>query len=182
MDRMDNISSSTFSPSTGIVLLTGEYQHSMDSKGRVCFPSKLRRQIDSFNEQGGISSFCLIMGPNGILGLYPRCNIMQMLCAYASGKGIAPDESTSFERLGFAMGCKVELDNKGRLLLNERVRKRANLVKGGITFIGVGDRVEIWKTDNWESYYQDFLSSYLRQVKIARMKAEERQNQHFDGS
>ncbi|MHC4301453.1 MAG: MraZ C-terminal domain-containing protein [Planctomycetota bacterium] len=49
----------------------------------------------------------------------------------------------AFERISFALASKVELDGQGRLLLNERLRKRAGL-KDQITLVGVRDHIELW--------------------------------------
>jgi len=61
----------------------------------------------------------------------------------------------------------VELDNQGRLLLNERLRKRAGL-KDQITLIGVRDHIELWNTENWEQYLSDHMAQYQKQVSQAR--------------
>ena len=61
----------------------------------------------------------------------------------------------------------MELDNQGRLLLNERLRKRAGL-KDQITLIGVRDHIELWNTENWEQYLSDHMSQYQKQVSQAR--------------
>ncbi|MHC4147054.1 MAG: division/cell wall cluster transcriptional repressor MraZ, partial [Planctomycetota bacterium] len=115
-----------------MLLLTGEYQHVVDSKSRVLISTKLRSQID-VDEHG--SNFYLVLGANGILCLYPEKYFE--LIALAVGPGAtAPDEAVAFERISFALASKVELDGQGRLLLNERLRKRAGL-KDQITLVGV---------------------------------------------
>ncbi|MBM4027353.1 MAG: hypothetical protein FJ280_18395, partial [Planctomycetes bacterium] len=52
-----------------MLLLTGEYQHVVDDKGRVLVSNKLRNQID-VEEHG--ANFYLVLGANGILCLYPE--------------------------------------------------------------------------------------------------------------
>jgi len=61
----------------------------------------------------------------------------------------------------------VELDSQGRLLLNERLRKRAGL-KEDITLVGVRDHIELWNTENWEQYLSDHMTQYHKQMTQAR--------------
>ena len=126
-----------------MLLLTGEYEHIVDAKSRVLISNKLRNQIDA-DEHG--SNFYLVLGANGILCLYPeRC--FEELVRAAAPEGAAPDESVAFERMSSALSGKVELDRQGRLLLNEKLRKRAGL-KERITLVGVRDHIELWNSED----------------------------------
>lgn len=145
------------------ILLTGEYSHTVDHKGRVLISNKLRNQIDTV-EQG--SNFYLVLGSNGILSLYPERYFENLIRAGAPREAAA-DESVAFERLGFALASKVELDSQGRLLLNEKLRKRAGL-KENITLIGVRDHIELWNEQSWEQYLADHIDQYQKQMTQAR--------------
>lgn len=146
-----------------MLMITGEYEHSIDEKNRLFISNKLRSQIDS--DQYG-SSFYLAMGTNGILCLYPEKYFQQIALAGAPGMG-APDEAVAFERLSFALASKVDLDRQGRLLINEKLRKRANLGTA-LTLVGVRDHIEIWNTDNWEQYLESNLTQFHDQLAQAR--------------
>jgi len=157
-----------------MLLLTGEYQHTVDEKGRVLISNKLRSQIDA--EENG-NNFYLVLGANGILCLYPEKYFEQISLALAPGN-TAPDEAVAFERLSFALASKVELDNQGRLLLNERLRKRANL-KEDVTLVGVRDHIELWNTESWEQYLEDHMAQYQKQMSQARQIVLQKQNNEF---
>jgi MraZ protein len=146
-----------------MLLLTGEYQHVVDDKGRVLVSNKLRNQIDA--EEHG-ADFYLVLGANGILCLYPERYFEQLVLSMAPG-ATAPDEAVAFERISFAMSSKIELDNQGRLLLNEKLRKRAGL-KEDITLVGVRDHIELWNTQDWEQYLCDHMPQYQKQMTQAR--------------
>ena len=145
------------------MLLTGEYSHTVDNKGRVLISNKLRNQIDAVEEG---SNFYLVLGSNGILSLYPEKYFENLVHAGAP-KEAAADESVAFERLGFALASKVELDSQGRLLINEKLRKRAHLQEN-ITLIGVRDHIELWNEQSWEQYLADHLPQYQKQITEAR--------------
>jgi len=160
------------SGTNAMLLLTGEYQHVVDSKSRVLISNKLRNQIDA--EEHG-SNFYLILGANGILCLYPEKYFEQIALAVAPGT-TAPDEAVTFERISFALASKVELDGQGRLLLNEKLRNRAGL-KDNITLVGVRDHIELWNSENWEQYLSDHMAQYQKQMAQARQVVLQKQNE-----
>jgi len=157
-----------------MLLLTGEYQHVIDAKSRVLISNKLRSQIDA-DEHG--SNFYLVLGANGILCLYPEKYFEQIALSVAP-QTAAPDEAVAFERMSFALASKVELDAQGRLLLNERLRKRAGL-KDQITLVGVRDHIELWNNQDWEQYLSDHMAQYQKQMSQARQFVLQRQNREL---
>jgi division/cell wall cluster transcriptional repressor MraZ len=84
----------------------------------------------------------------------------------------------AFERVSFALASKVELDSQGRLLLNERLRKRAGL-KDLITLVGVRDHIELWNNEDWERYLSDHMAQYQKQMSQARQFVLQKQNKEL---
>ena len=158
-----------------MLMLTGEYEHSVDEKNRLFISNKLRSQIDA-DTYG--SNFYLAMGPNGVLCLYPEKYFQQIALVGAPGMG-APDESVAFERLSFALASKVELDRQGRLLINEKLRRRAGLGTT-LTLVGVRDHIELWNTDDWEGYLEDNLNQHHNQLAEARQRELQRQSREME--
>jgi len=157
-----------------MLLLTGEYEHVVDGKSRVLISNKLRNQIDT-DEHG--SNFYLVLGSNGILCLYPEKYFEQIALAVAPG-ATAPDEAVAFERISFALASKVELDKQGRLLLNEKLRKRAGL-KDRVTLVGVRDHIELWNSESWEQYLADHIGQYQKQMTQARQVVLQKQSREI---
>ncbi len=158
-----------------MLMLTGEYEHTLDEKNRLFISGKLRGQID-VEEHG--SNFYLVLGANGILCLYPEKYFQQIALAGAPGTG-APDEAVTYERLSFALANKVELDRQGRLLLPERLRKRARL-GSNLTLVGVRDHIELWNTDDWDRYLEDHLDQFQNQILQARQSVLQKQSRDLD--
>ena len=157
-----------------MLLLTGEYEGTLDEKGRLFVSNKIRNQIDS-QEHG--SSFYLTLGVNGILCLYPEKNFQQIALAESPGT-VAPDEAVVFERMSFALANKVELDRQGRLLLNEKIRKRAKL-GNDVTLVGVRDHIELWNSSDWEKYLTDHFSQFQQQSMQARQSVLQKQSKEI---
>jgi MraZ protein len=158
-----------------MLLLTGEYEHTLDEKGRLFISNKLRNQIDA--EEHG-ANFYLVMGANGILCLYPEKYFQQIALAVAP-RTVAPDEAVSFERMSFALASKVELDRQGRLLLNEKLRMRAGL-KSDITLVGVRDHIELWNSEAWEKFLSDHMAQYQQQSMEARQTVLQKESQKLE--
>lgn len=157
-----------------MLLLTGEYEGTLDEKGRVFISNKLRSQIDC-DEHG--SNFYLTMGANGILCLYPEKYFQQLALAESPGT-VAPDEAITFERMSFALASKVELDRQGRLLISEKIRKRANLQEN-LTLIGIRDHIELWNTEDWNKYVSDNFRQFQQQTMQARQAILQKQSKEL---
>lgn len=158
-----------------MLLLTGEYEHTIDQKGRLFLSNKLRNQIDT-EEYGSI--FYLHIGANGILSLYPEKCFQQIVLAVAPGTD-APDEAVAYERISFASANRVVLDRQGRLLINERLRKRACL-NNNLTLIGVRNHIELWNRADWENYLSENIRQYQQQSLQARKAVLQKQSKEFD--
>jgi MraZ protein len=118
------------------------------------------------------------MGANGILCLYPEKYFQQIALAGAP-RMAAPDEAVTFERLSFALASKVELDRQGRLLLGEKLRKRARL-DNTLTLVGVRDHIELWNSEDWERYLEDNLPQFQNQIMEARQTVLQKQSRQLD--
>jgi len=158
-----------------MLMLTGEYEHALDNKGRLFVSNKLRGQIDA--EEYG-SNFYLTLGVNGILCLYPEKYFQQIALAGAPGT-VAPDEAVVYERLSFALTNRVELDRQGRLLLGEKIRRRAKL-GSNLTLVGTRDHIELWNTEDWEKYLSDNVGQYQQQMMQARHTVLQKQSRELD--
>ena len=158
-----------------MLMLTGEYEHTLDDKGRLFVSNRLRGQID-VDEHG--SSFYLVLGTNGILCLYPEKYFQQIALAGAPGTA-APDEAVAFERLSFALASRIELDRQGRLLIGEKIRKRAKL-QNSLTLVGVRDHIELWNNADWEKYLSDNLGQYQQQMAQARQTVLQKQTNELE--
>ncbi len=123
----------------------GEYQHSVDPKGRVIVPSKFR---DGLGEK-----FILTKGLDNCLFAYSAeewSNLETKLRALP----FTDKDVRAFVRFFFAGACECEVDKQGRILIPQNLREYAGLEKD-IYVIGVSTRVEIWDKSRWDNYSSD---------------------------
>ncbi|MCT4612260.1 MAG: division/cell wall cluster transcriptional repressor MraZ [Clostridia bacterium] len=123
-------------------MFIGEYQHSIDAKGRIIVPSKLRCDLGE--------RFVLTKGLDNCLFIYTLeewKNFEEKLKALP----LTNINARKFVRFFFAGAVECEADKQGRILIPNNLREYAELLKETV-FIGVSNRVEVWNKENWESY------------------------------
>jgi len=148
-----------------MLLLTGEYELTLDEKNRISIPSRVREQIA---QEESDNTFYLTLGVNRILSLYPEDYYRRIALAVAP-RTVAPDELLTFNRINFALAGRVELDRQGRVLLNESAIRRAGL-KERVTLIGVRDHLEIWDQQQWQRFVDDHLGLHEQMLLISHQE------------
>lgn len=123
-------------------MFIGEYQHTIDDKGRMAIPSKMRRDIGS----GAV----ITRGIDNCLWLFPKKQ-WQELAEKLASLPITDTNSRAFSRLMLAGAMEVEFDSQGRALLPAYLKSYAGLKKNAIV-AGLFNRLEIWNADKWSEY------------------------------
>jgi|SRR3989344_1030447 len=123
-------------------MFVGEYIHTIDHKRRLAIPSKFRK---SLGEKAVISQ-----GLDNCLVIYPVDEWQKK----ASKLENLPDSQVSartFSRIILSGASEVELDNLGRVLIPEHLKKHASL-KRSIAILGLSNKIEVWDEENWKEY------------------------------
>ncbi|HEX2925191.1 MAG TPA: division/cell wall cluster transcriptional repressor MraZ [Ruminiclostridium sp.] len=123
----------------------GEYQHTVDPKGRAIVPSKFR---DGLGEK-----FILTKGLDGCLFAY-SLDEWTSLENKLKALPFTDKDVRAFIRFFFSGATECEVDKQGRILIPQNLREYAALEKD-IYIIGVSSRVEIWNKAAWEGYNGD---------------------------
>ena len=126
-------------------MLIGEYEHSLDVKGRLIMPSKLREDMGE--------KFIITKGLDGCLFGFSQnewSNFEEKLKTLPLTNKNARD----FVRFFLSGAIECEIDKQGRFLIASNLREYANMEKD-VVIIGVGTRLEIWNRDKWKAYNSD---------------------------
>ncbi len=123
----------------------GEYQHSMDVKGRAIMPSKFR---DGLGDK-----FILTKGLDNCLFAYSK-EEWNNLETRLKSLPLTNKDARAFVRFFFSGAAECEADKQGRVLIPANLREYANLDKD-IYVIGVSTRVEVWDKGRWDNYSSD---------------------------
>lgn len=126
-------------------LFTGEYNHTIDTKGRLIVPSKLREELGD--------KFIITKGLDDCLFVYPK-DEWDRFEEKLKQLSLANKNARKFVRFFSSGACECELDKQGRILITPVHREFAGLEKDVVT-IGASNRVEIWSKERWDAYNND---------------------------
>lgn len=129
----------------GIFMLMGEYHHSIDDKGRIIIPSKFRDILGN--------SFIITRGLEGCLFLYSLVE-WEKITQKLNKLPFTKKDARSFMRFFLSGATAAEFDKQGRINITSPLISYAELKKECV-IIGVGDRLEIWSSEKWNSFYED---------------------------
>lgn len=118
----------------------GEYNHTIDAKGRLIIPSKFREILGD--------EFVVTKGLDGCLFVYDN----QEWTVFEEKLKALPltnKDARKFVRFFLAGAGNVEVDKQGRILIPSNLREFACLEKD-VVLVGVGSRIEIWSKDKWD--------------------------------
>jgi len=128
----------------GDFMFMGEYHHTIDDKGRITIPAKLRYELGE--------EFIVSKGLDGCLFLYPKDEWNNVTEKYKE----LPNTRDARNYLRIMLGGAVnsEFDKQGRINISGPLINHADLKKDCI-IIGVNERLEIWSKDRWENFLSD---------------------------
>ncbi len=120
-------------------MFMGEYNHTVDAKGRIIVPSKFREQLgDEFVVTKGLDGCLFVYENSEWKNLEDKLHTLPLTNANAR----------KFTRFFLAGATSCEVDKQGRILLPAVLREFAHIDKDAV-LVGVGNRIEIWSKDNW---------------------------------
>lgn len=128
--------------------LMGTYEHTIDAKGRMAFPTKLRERL-------GLS-FIVTVGLDGCLYVYSNEDwdiFTEKLQTLTGGKA-------SVAKKIIYSACTVEPDKQGRILIPQKLRDYAGL-DHDVTVLGVVNRAEIWDSARFNAFNDEITNEML---------------------
>ena len=120
--------------------MKGEYQHTLDVKGRLFIPAKLREELGD--------SFVVTKGLDECLFLYPLEAWKQL---EEKIRQLPMSKSRNLQRFFLSAAADVTVDKQGRIVIPPVLRNHAKLQRD-VTIIGVLDRAEVWDRQRWDTY------------------------------
>lgn len=131
-------------------MLIGEYQHTIDTKGRLIIPARFR---DDLGER-----FICTRGLDTCLSLYPMAE-WDALAARLKALPTTQANARAFVRFLFSGATECVIDRQGRILLPANLRQYAQLERD-VVVLGVSSRAEIWAKEQWDGYAQQAEESF----------------------
>ena len=125
-------------------MFMGEYHYSLDDKGRLTIPSKLRYDLGE--------KFIVTRGLDNCLFVYPMNEWNNVINKYKELPNTK--DARNFMRFFLSGATVCEFDKQGRINIQTPLLNYAKLNKDCV-IIGVNDRLEIWSKDMWEEFINE---------------------------
>jgi MraZ protein len=125
----------------------GEFLHSIDRKGRLVLPAKIREVAKA----NFIEKFFLTRGLDKCLFMFSEEEWRSQENRFKS-LSFTKLQSRTFNRLFFSGAVEVMPDKQGRILIVQYLKDYAE-IKRDVMVIGVSNRIEIWSRDKWQEFY-----------------------------
>jgi MraZ protein len=131
-------------------MLVGEYEHTVDDKGRITLPSRYREAF--------ADGIVLTRGMDRCLYAYTRDEWKALVESQLSALNPLSPDSRRIQRFFFSGASETELDRQGRVTLPPALARHARL-KRDVVVAGVNDHLEIWDRSAWRSQLREIEGS-----------------------
>ncbi|MDF1493235.1 division/cell wall cluster transcriptional repressor MraZ [Caproiciproducens sp. CPB-2] len=133
-------------------MLIGEYQHNIDTKGRVIVPARFREDLgEHFYITKGLDGCLFVLSPEEWTRLQDKVKAMPI------------SKARGLQRFFFSGAAEVEPDKQGRILIPQVLRDHAQLTKD-VTFIGTSSRAEIWDSKRWNDFNSNLTEESIAEA------------------
>lgn len=126
-------------------MFLGDYQHTLDAKGRVSLPAKFRSEMTG--------KLVVAKGFEGCLAVYSVEEYDRFVGELMAKPDFDPEVRLLRRKLTSG-AMEVEFDSAGRISLTQQLREYAGLKKD-VAVTGNGNRIEIWDAERWATYTGD---------------------------
>ncbi len=133
-------------------LLTGEFKNSVDEKGRLSLPARLRGELAG-------TQFVLTQGVDRCLWLFPPEQWEVLSKKLMDSTSLFQAKARLVQRRILAPAQEVEIDKLGRISVPQSLREWAGLTKECV-ILGITKYIEIWDADSYRKYLDESESEF----------------------
>lgn len=127
----------------------GEYIHTLDKKGRVILPAKIRETA----KVNYIEKFYVTRGLDKCLFVFSEDEWRTQEAKFKS-LSFTKREARQFNRLFFSGAVAVVPDGQGRMMIPKYLKDYAG-IKKDVVITGISNRIEIWNKASWQKFYDE---------------------------
>jgi MraZ protein len=132
----------------------GEFEHSIDRKGRLILPAKFREVA----KNQFVEKFFVTRGLDKCLFMFAEEEWRSQENKFKT-LSFTKQQSRTFNRLLFSGAVEVSSDKQGRILIPQYLKDFAE-IKRDVMIVGVSNRIEIWAKDKWRDFYANSRQSF----------------------
>ena len=128
----------------------GEYEATLDTKGRFLLPAGFKKQLP----EGGAEHFIVNRGLEKCLSLYPMKSWKPIFSDISNLNDFDP-KVRQFRRYFLNGATQVELDSASRILLPKNLMEHAGLERD-IVLVSAVNKIEIWDKNKYQQFFETF--------------------------
>ncbi len=133
------------------MVFQGEFDHSVDDKGRVIIPTKFRSSLGE--------RFYVTKGMDGCIFIFTEAAYKDLSDALESKRKLDP-HTVRLQR--FFTSTELSVDGQGRVAIPMKLREYAQIgEQGDVVIVGTGSRIEIWSSPVWEKYNDELTADKI---------------------
>ena len=132
----------------------GEYEHTLDRKGRLIIPSKLREVAQAHY----VEKFYITRGLDKCLFVFTEEEWRLQEAKYRA-LPFTKSATRSFTRLYFSGASEVTCDKQGRILMPKVLKDFAG-IKRDVVILGVSNHIEVWAKEAWKEFYESSKETF----------------------
>ena len=134
-----------------MVVFQGEFDHSVDDKGRVIIPTRFRSSLGE--------RFYMTKGLGGCIFVYTEAGYKDLSDTLSRQRQL-DEHAMRLQR--FFTSTEVSADTQGRVAIPIKLREYAKIgEQGDVVIVGTGSRLEIWSAASWALYNDDLTAEMI---------------------
>ncbi len=149
---------------------TGEYELTVDDKGRLLIPADIRKELDA--ERDG-NALMIVVGQNGKHWLYPEAYYRQEVAPIINDAVLDPDD-LNYLMLVFSTARRAVPDKQGRMVLPDDEDFDREDLGREVMLVGMRNHLQLWKREEWREHKRQLRS---RQAELAERFRQRRERQ-----
>ena len=136
-------------------MFIGSFKYSVDAKGRVSIPAKLRKYV---NPEAN-DCFILTRGTAQCIDVYPMDQWKELVANKLTQLNTFDPKEAMFIRMFLQEAAEDKLDSQSRLLIPKNLIEYAGIEKD-IFILGAVKKIELWNPEKYDEYLKDNVQSY----------------------
>lgn len=135
-------------------MFRGQFTHSIDSKGRISIPAKLRKHIAAEAND----AFVMTKGTSKCIDIYPLDEWQLMEQKLLKLNPFNPDDA-KFIRMFSQFASEDTMDSQARILIPQPLIEYAQIEKE-VLILGALKKIEVWNPNIYEDYINQSTDTY----------------------
>ena len=136
-------------------MFIGSFKYSIDTKGRISIPAKLRKFVDPKSND----AFVMTRGTTKCIDVYPMNFWEELVQSKLNQLNSFEPQEAMFLRMFLQQAAEDKLDSQSRLLIPKNLIDYAEIGKE-VLILGAIKKIEIWNPHNYEEYLRTSELSY----------------------